>query len=471
MIMDVSYFKGKKITVLGLGLLGGGLGVVKFLVKHGAHVIVTDMKSKEQLAPSLTKLEGIKNIKYILGHHRQEDFLKVDMVIINPAVSWTNKYIKLAMEKKIPVEMDSSLFFQLCKNPIIGITGTKGKTTISTMVFDLLKLVGKNPIKVGIGNASVLDKLEELKKDSVVVFELSSWRLSALGKVGKSPQIAVLKNILPDHLNYYKSMQEYVEDKKNIFANQGSRDWLIVNDDDEKVQEIIQDAKARIFSFSEKPIRKNYSVFLDGGDMYLNDGIDIKKLAVLEDIKIIGRHSIVNVMAAIGAVYTFGINVAQIKEAILKLKGIPHRLEFVRELRGVRYYNDTAATIPQAAISAINSFEGKEVILIAGGADKNLDFSELAKEIVERSKGIIFLAGDATDKLILEIRKNLPEEDRNNKFIIVDSMDKAVEFASRSAQKDDVVLLSPGAASFGLFANEFERGDRFRKAVNDLKDR
>lgn len=155
----------------------------------------------------------------------------------------------------------------------------------------------------------------------------------------------------------------------------------------------------------------------------------------------------------------------------MKLKGIPHRLEFVRELRGVRYYNDTAATIPQAAISAINSFEGKEVILIAGGADKNLDFSELAKEIVERSKGIIFLAGDATDKLILEIRKNLPEEDRNNKFIIVDSMDKAVEFASRSAQKDDVVLLSPGAASFGLFANEFERGDRFRKAVNDLKDR
>jgi UDP-N-acetylmuramoylalanine--D-glutamate ligase len=469
--MDVSYFKGKKITILGLGLLGGGLGVVKFLVKHGARVIVTDMKSKEQLASSLKKLEGVKNIEYVLGHHRPEDFTKVDMVVKNPAVSWDNKYIKLALDKKIPVEMDSSLFFQLCKNPIIGVTGTKGKTSTSSMIFDLLKLIGKNAIKVGIGSDSVLDKIEELKKDSVVVFEFSSWRLSALGRIGKSPQIAVITNILPDHLNYYKTMNEYVADKKNIFINQSPKDCLIVNNDDENVQKIIQEARAKVFSFSEKSIKKNYSVFLENNHMYLNNGIDVKKLVALDEIKIIGRHSIVNVMAAITAVYAFGIQVAKIKEAVVKLKGIPHRLEFVREIGEVRYYNDTAATIPQAAISAINSFEGKEIILIAGGSDKNLDFSDFAREIVKRSKGVIFLSGNATEKLISEIRKNLPEEDRDKKFIIVDSMDKAIEFASRSAEKGDVVVLSPGAASFGIFANEFERGDRFRKAVNELKER
>ncbi|MCK9378740.1 MAG: UDP-N-acetylmuramoyl-L-alanine--D-glutamate ligase [Candidatus Moranbacteria bacterium] len=469
--MDVSYFKGKKITVLGLGLLGGGLGVVKFLVKHGARVIVTDMKSKEQLAFSLKKLEGIKNIEYVLGHHRPEDFTKVDMVVKNPAVAWDNKYIKMALDKKIPVEMDSSLFFQLCKNTIIGVTGTKGKTTIASMIFDLLKLVGKNAITVGIGTASVLDKIEELKKDSVVVFELSSWRLSALSRIKKSPHIAVMKNILPDHLNYYKTMKEYIEDKKNIFAFQGPKDCLIVNDDDEKVQEIIKESKARIFSFSENSIKKNYSVFLENGYIYLNNGIDVRKLVALEGIKIIGRHSIINAMAAIAAVYAFGVKISEIKEAVVKLKGIAHRMEFIREVSGVRYYNDTAATIPQAAISAINSFDKKEIILIAGGSDKNLDFAEFAKEIVDYSKGIIFLKGNATEKLILEIRKNLPAEDKSKQFIIVDSMDKAVEFASRSAEKGDVVILSPGAASFGLFANEFERGDKFRKAVNDLKER
>ena len=161
--MDLNFFKNKRITVFGLGLLGGGVGVVKFLVNQGAKVIVTDIKTKEQLAPSWEKLKGLKNVEFVLGQHRKEDFEKTDMVIKNPVIPWTNEHIKLALEKNIPVEMDSSLFFKLCKNPIIGVTGTKGKTTTASLIYEILKLAGKNPVKVGVGQASVLDKLEILK--------------------------------------------------------------------------------------------------------------------------------------------------------------------------------------------------------------------------------------------------------------------------------------------------------------------
>ena len=466
--MTTDYFKNKKITVFGLGLLGGGLGVVKFLAKHNVKkIIVTDIKSKQELRKTVEKLKGIHNVELVLGYHRIEDFTKVDMVIKNPGVSWNNKYIRQALNKKIPVEMDSSLFFKLCKNRIIGVTGTKGKTTTASMIFDILKYAGKNPVMVGVGQTSVLDKLEELKKNSLVVFELSSWRLSALGRSKISPQIAVFKNILPDHLNYYKSMEDYFADKKNIFRYQKPKDWLIINRDDEKLRSIIPEIKSQIVEFSLEKRTGGKSVFCQNGIVYLNDGIDVKKLVSKEELKIYGKHNISNIMAAIGVAFVEGIEINKIKKAILKINSIKHRLEFVKKINGIKYYNDSAATIPQASVVAIDSFE-EPVILIAGGSDKNLNFSELGKVIAEKVKGVVFLKGEATEKLIKEIRKNMPERE-HTRFEIKDSMRKAVEEATRCAESGDVILLSPGSASFGVFANEFDRGDRFKNAVNNLK--
>lgn len=452
---------------MGIGLHGGGTAVVKFLAANGAKVIATDLRSKEQLKVSLEKLKGVKNVQYVLGQHRMEDFSKVDMVIKNPAAQWSDKHIKCALENKIPVEMDSSLFFKLCKNPIIGVTGTKGKTTTATLIYEILKAAGKNPLKVGISQVSVLDRLALIKKDTIPVFELSSWRLSALGRYKISPHIAVFKNILPDHLNYYGTMEKYFQDKKYIFANQKPKDWLIINADDEMLLAAAKEAHGQICKFSYHPLGRSRSVFIDDGAIYLNDGNDIKKLINLKDVPIPGEHNLSNVMAAISATFACGLNAAQIKKALPQIKGVPHRLEFVKELNGIKYYNDTAATIPNAAISAINSFEQK-VILIAGGADKNLDFSDFAKEICEKIKKIILLSGNATEKLLRQINKCSNEEFQNN-IEIVDSMEDAVKLAKKSAGKGDVVLLSPGAASFGLFANEFERGDKFKEAVKKLK--
>lgn len=467
--MKIEDFKGKKITVMGLGLLGGGIGTVKFLNLAGAKVLVTDIKSKEELVVSIEALKDYKGIEYVLGQHRIEDFTKTDMVIKNPGASWENKYVKMALDKKIPVEMDSSLFFKLCKNEIIGVTGSKGKTTVATLIFEILKKAGKNPVAVGIGKVSVLDKLKELKKDSVVVFELSSWRLSALGRNKLSPKVAVLTNIHPDHLNYYKNMEEYISDKKEIFRYQKPHDFCVINGDDEILNKLSPEINSQIIKFSEHKIEKGKSVFMEEGIIYLNDGIDEKKVLDVSQISLRGKHNLANILSAIGAAYAMGINLEEIREAVMEFKKAPaHRLEFIRERKGIKYYNDTSATTPESAISGINSFT-EPVILICGGSDKKLNMASLAQAICQKVKGVIFLRGAATDKIVAEIKKIIGPEASEKKFSIIESMEKALELANESAKSGDVVLLSPGAASFGLFANEFNRGEKFKKEVMKLE--
>jgi UDP-N-acetylmuramoylalanine--D-glutamate ligase len=464
--MQVSDLKNKKVTVMGLGLHGGGIGTVRFLAAAGAKVIVTDLKSREELGVSLEKLKDVKGVEYVLGQHRTEDFTEADMIIKTPAAPWNNKHIKLALEKDIPVEIDSSLFFKLCKNPIVGITGTRGKTTVASLIYEILKAAGKNPIKVGIGQVSVLDKLKELKNDSVVVFELSSWRLSALGRSKLSPKISVITNIYPDHLNYYKSIKEYIADKKNIFLNQKANDVCVINYDNEILRGLESEIKAEVIKFSMQKISNGKTVYIDNEEVYLNNGIDDKKIIDVSAIKIRGRHNLQNILASIGVAQALSVDMDYVRKGIFEFKGLSHRLEFVMEIDGVKYYNDTCATSPEGAISGINSF-AEPIILIAGGSDKNLNMTGWAQTIHEKAKGVIFLKGEGTNKIISALRKtfNDPEKD----FTIVGSIEKAVELAKNSAEKGDVVLLSPGAASFGMFVNEFDRGNKFKEAVKNLK--
>ncbi len=467
--MDVKWFRGKRVTVFGIGLLGGGIGTIRFLVENGARVIATDIKDKKALAPSLEQLKDLKNVEYVLGQHRREDFTKVDMVIKTPPVPWTNKHIKLALENNIPVEVDSSLFFKLCKNPIIGITGTKGKTTTSHLIYHILRKSGKNSIKVGIGQTPVLSRLNRLKKNSVVVFELSSWRLSALANAKISPQIGVFTNLFPDHMNYYKTMDEYLNDKKNIFIHQKPKDWFVCNCDDPVIGNLCDNAPGNVMAISMNKKSDGRSVFFQNEKIYLNDGIDSKELLNKKELSLRGDHNIANIMLAVGACFAYGISAKNIKSAIKSFRSISHRLEFVTERGGIKYYNDTAATNPQSALASLNAFE-EPIILIAGGNDKKLPYKEFAEAISEKVKGVVFIKGDATDKIIMYIRKYLSEkgEDGQKRFEVVGSMEKAVELASRSAAEGDVVLLSPGASSFGVFSNEFDRGNQFKYAVKNL---
>lgn len=284
-----------------------------------------------------------------------------------------------------------------------------------------------------------------------------------MGREKLSPHIAVFKNIMTDHLNYYGSMEKYLADKKFIFSNQKPKDWLVINYDDEALKILSGGIVSQVIKFSYKPLSKNRSIFIDDEKIYINTGVDVVELISLKDILIPGKHNYSNVMAAVGAVYAYGLSPLQIKKALPLLRGVPHRLEFVRELDGVKYYNDTAATIPDATISALNSFE-QPIVLVVGGTDKNLQFSELAKAITEKAKNVVMLKGTATEKIISQMGKDFAQN-----LEVVDSMEKAVISARKLAEKGDVVLLSPGAASFGLFLNEFDRGEKFRDTVKKLK--
>jgi UDP-N-acetylmuramoylalanine--D-glutamate ligase len=464
--MKKSDFKEKKITVMGIGLHGGGVAAVRFFTAAGAKVIATDMKTEKELEPSLEKIKDLKNITLILGQHRMEDFTQVDLVVKGPAVPWNSKHIQAALKKKIPVEMDSSIFFKLSKLPIVGVTGTKGKTTTASLIAEILKTAGKKVFTAGIGQKPVLSTLDEIgeEKNGVVVFELSSWRLSALGRAGLSPHIAVMTNIHQDHLNYYGTMEKYIADKEFIFSSQKAEDYTILNYDDESILKIIGKIKSKKIFFSALKSSLDSSIFIEKGKINYKKNGEISEICDLSDIGLRGGHNLYNVLAAVGATVAFGIAPEKICEAIKNFKGVPHRLEFVREIDKVKYINDTTATVPDAAIAGINSFS-KTIILIAGGADKNMDFKEFAKNISEKVKKVILLKGEATEKIKSELKKINAEKMIDSEF---DSMEKAVIRAKNISGPADVVLLSPGAASFGLFLNEFDRGEKFREAVGEL---
>lgn len=467
MIDAKQLFYGKRVTVFGLGLHGGGVGTVQFLFRSGARITVTDIKTKEQLAPSLQKLSGLKGITYVLGQHREEDFTRADRIIISPAIPWVNPYVKRALDRGIPVDMDSSIFFTLCPNKIIGVTGTKGKTTTATFIHTILRKSGIDAVLVGVGQIPVLPMLENIKKNTVVIFELSSWRLSALKRIRKSPCIGVFKNFLPDHLNYYRTMDQYFDDKSAIYRFQSKSDWMVINGEDEKLRSIEESIPSRIFSFSWKDVGKKDSVFVREGVITLREQGLETTLIPLEKVSLRGRHTNINLLAAIGALRAFGIPISKIYKGIGACKDIPHRLEFVRDVMGVRYYNDTAATIPEATISAVESFT-QPIILIAGGSHKGLLYREFVEQVSHRVKQLILLKGDASDSIQKALKSFLGDKYREEEYFIADSMKQAIRHAQSMATSGDVVLLSPAAASFGMFRDEFDRGNQFIQEVKNL---
>ncbi len=436
--------KNKQVLVMGLGLHGGGVGVTKYLVQKGAKVTVTDLKNKKDLSASLEKLAGLP-IKYTLGQHRFADFENTDLIIKNPGVANDSPYLTLANKRAIPVLMDINLFWQDCPHQkIIGITGTKGKTTTAHLVERVIKQAGLKTVLAGNLGVSFLEVLPKIDLNTWAILELSSWQLEGLSQEGSCPHISVITNIFPDHLNRYQNMAAYVAAKKAIFTNQKKTDYLILNQTDSWSQKLADQAPGKTIFFSKKDVPENWQ----------------------EKIKLIGNHNLDNIAAAIKVGQTLKIDKESIKKAIFSFSGLPHRLEFVDSIGEVDFYNDSAATNPAAACAAITSFE-KPLVWILGGADKKLQFNKLIETASKQKqiRAFIFLKGDATEKIQPKIKKILPQTTCRGPF---DNFNQAVTTAKKIAQKGDVVILSPGAASFGMFKNEFDRGNQFKKIVNEL---
>jgi len=458
-------FKNKKITIIGLGLHGGGLGVTKFLAQQGAQLTVTDLKNAKQLKSSIKQLKKYK-INYVLGQHRLEDFTKAEMVIKNPGVRRDSKYLLKAQQNKIPIETDLSLFFQLCPSQeIIGITGTKGKSTTTSLIYKIVKAHKKDAILGGNIRVSPLDFLKKIKRKTPVILELSSWQLEGLGARQLSPKYAVVTNVLVDHLNTYKNMADYAQAKSLIFKNQKPTDILILNKENSQTRQMAKSAKAKVFWYSLEKLSNNENgAYLDKNWIIYK----YKKLKInvinIKDIKLKGEHNLLNILAAVCLTKILSIPTNIIKKEIKNFSGIDYRLQLVREYKGVKYYNDTTATTPDAVTAALNSFKQK-VVLLAGGTDKKLNFKDLAKVIKQKVRALILFEGTATEKLIKELKKI----NFNQDLIFVDSMPEAFKQAKYILKAGDIFLLSPGAASFGLFINEFDRGDQFNQEVKKIK--
>ena len=447
------------VTIMGLGLHGGGLSSAIFFAERGAKLTITDLRDENILRPIINKLQKYE-IKYVLGKHRNEDFTGADLVIKNPAVPLSSPFLKLAKQ----IETDISIFLKYNKRPVIAVTGSKGKSTTVSAIFDVLHQID-HKVKLG-GNitTSPLNFIDECtnKDDSGVILELSSWQLADLkDKNLLVPEISVITNIMPDHQNRYTSMDEYIEDKKLIYADQTNKDYLICNYDDEYGKIFAKESKAKIFFVSAGSLPENIDgAFIVNYEGYVRIKGKVEKV-LSKDLKIPGEHNRLNLLYAAMVLRLYGTEAGQISKGLKEFKGIAHRMELITIINNVSWFNDSASTIPQATAAALRGAE-KPVRLIAGGTDKKLDFNGTI-EAFALAKKIYLLEGSATERLIILLKnKNITYKGPYN------NLESAVKEVAKECESGEIVIFSPGATSFGMFNNEFDRGDQFKQMVMDL---
>ncbi|MHB8710403.1 MAG: UDP-N-acetylmuramoyl-L-alanine--D-glutamate ligase [Minisyncoccota bacterium] len=444
--MDASaHFREKRITVMGLGLLGRGVGDTRYLAECGAELIVTDLKTREALASSVAQLKSFPNITFVLGEHRLEDFRDRDLILKAAGVPLDSLYIAEAKKNGIPVRMSADLFAEISGIPIIGVTGTRGKSTVAHMLYAILKEALK-PVLLGgnVRGVSTLALLPEVTPAHTAILELDSWQCQGFGEAHMSPHIAVFTTLYPDHMNYYGSaslttgksaMDAYLADKANIFLNQKINDVLVLGK---------QCAPAIIEKYGERIESKTLVV-------------DELKLPDTWALKIPGMHNRYAAALALVAARSLDIDDAVSRKALESFAGVSGRLELIAEKDGVKIYNDTTATTPEATLAAFAALDVGHTILIMGGTDKGLDMTALILKLPE-AKRVILLAGSGTDRL----RDEIPDAP------IFNDLSHAVADAFAHAEKGDSILFSPAFASFGMFKNEFDRGDQFVAIVQTL---
>ncbi len=438
-------FKNKKITMMGLGLLGRGIGVAKFLASNGAILTVTDLKPEEKLRSSLEELKPFEtSITYVLGEHRIQDFEDKDLIIKTAGVPLDSAFIKHAQERGISIEMDASLFVKLVPKGvvIVGITGTRGKSTTTHMIAHILQKTGKRVFLGGnLRGIATLPLLYEVKEGDYVVLELDSWQLQGFGESKVSPHIAVFTNLMPDHMNYYKNdLQAYFEDKANIFLYQRVEDYLIAGAD------------------IARKISKEYGSKLKG-KMRVVDGKEFPKSW---ELNVIGDHNRFNAALAKEACLALSVSEETIKKALESFRAVEGRLQLIETVEQIPIYNDNNATTPEATTAGIRALtESKNIILIAGGADKGLELAELNRAIKEHCVWLLLLSGSGTERL----KKIVKTKDEINTFES-ERLEELVTKALEVAKKGQIILFSPGFASFSkYFENEYERNDLFVKLV------
>jgi UDP-N-acetylmuramoylalanine--D-glutamate ligase len=424
---------GRKVTVVGLGRFGGGVGATRWLAGQGARVTVSDASPAEQLAESLEQICDL-DVTLHLGGHQEADFLDADLLVLNPAVPDSLPLLARARDASVPVTTEINLFLERCPCRIVGITGSVGKSTTTAMAGEILARRYATHVGGNIGRC-LLDDLPAIEADHVVVLELSSFQLERLPLVGVSPQVALVTNLLPNHLDRHGTMDAYAEAKKNIFRFQSREDVLVLNADDAALADCASEAPGRVVTFSAR----------DGEPF---------------DLLLPGRHNQANAQAAWAVASQLGIDRETAAAALAEFRGLPHRLQLVTERDGVQYWNDSKCTTPAGAVVALNSFPQGRSILLAGGYDKQVSFDALGRLAANRAKAVLCFG--QTGEQIAEATR-----DRGRAIVeVVADLPAAVARAKALAETGDVVLLSPACASYDQFTNYEERGEQFARLAD-----
>ncbi|MDP2720752.1 MAG: UDP-N-acetylmuramoyl-L-alanine--D-glutamate ligase [bacterium] len=451
-------FKGKEIAVIGAGV--EGISSARYLLSKGASVCLLDKKTKSEIGPETTgSLEGL-GVKFFLGEDYLSDLEDFDLIVRSPGVKPYLPQILRAKQNGVEVTSQTKLFFDLCPAPIIGVTGTKGKGTTSLLVYEIIKSAGKKVFLGGNIGKAPLDFLGQITSDSWVVLELSSFQLIDLTR---SPHIAVVLMTTVEHLDWHRNVSEYIKAKEKIVKYQSEKDFIVINGDFPSSKKIGGSSLAKKYYFSTKtPVQRGAYVDKNFLVLVTNGWTTIVNTA---QVQLPGEHNLQNILAATAVAGILEIPPDTIAKTVLSFKGLPHRLEFVAEIGGARYYSDSASTTPETAIAALKAFKDPKIIIL-GGSSKQADFSHLGEEIAKNNVRVVILMGDEAGRIkqAIKTKGKFPGEIVEG----LNTMKEIIQKAKTFSKSGDIVLLSPACASFGMFKNYVDRGDQFKEAVKSL---
>ena len=453
------YIRFRKIAIIGLGV--SNIPLIDYMYEKKAKVTVFDDREFEKIPEEITKKIENYKFEYSFGKDNLKKLKNFDIIFRSPSCLPTR--VELVEEEKrgALVTTEIEMLMKMCPCKIVGVTGSDGKTTTTSLIYSILKEAGYNTYLGGNIGTPLFTKISEIKPEDIVVLELSSFQLMGM-KV--SPHIGVITNITPNHLNIHKDYQEYIDAKKNIFKYQKENDIIILNYDNAITRECAKEALGKVVYFSGKNKLEDGLIVDEKIIKECKDGIR-KHLLDTQEVLLRGEHNYENIATALAATRTLVDTDIAIK-AIKKFKPVEHRLEFVREINKVKWYNDSVSSSPTRTIAGLKSFD-EEIVLIAGGYDKNLDYTPIAKPIIDNVKALI-LMGQTSGKIFEAVKEELEKQNKKLKIYMCNSLEETVNLAKKVAEPNQIVLFSPASASFDMFKNFADRGIQFKNLVNKL---
>ena len=452
-----NYLKNRKVAVIGLGV--SNIPLIEYLHNLNSKVTIFDKRNMEEIDKNIIEKITEYSMEFSFGKEYLSRLIGFDIIFRSPSCRLDLPEIEAEQKRGAIVTSEIEMLLELCPGTVVGVTGSDGKTTTTSLIYEILKEAGYNCYLGGNIGTPLFTKIEEMMPEDKVVLELSSFQLMGM-KI--SPKISVITNITPNHLDIHKSYDEYIEAKKNIFKYQDKDGLLVINYDNDITREFIKEAKGNVIYFSSKTKLED-GFILDGNIIKESKNKVRKHILNTNDVILRGRHNYENICTALAATSTL-VDTETAVKAICKFKGVEHRLEFVREINGAKWYNDSIGSSPTRTIAGLNSFD-ENIILIAGGYDKHLDYTPMAKPVVDKV-GVLVLVGQTSEKIYNAVTKEL--NGRHLEIHLCKTLEEAVNAAYKVAKRNDVVLFSPASASFDMFKNFDERGKKFKEIVNNL---